>query len=435
MRDAADGDGRLTPDATYGQAFALTVAYERPSGRENLMSTHWLMTALATLAMSAGGASAAEVSPRAVVASANTAAALASVAISREVVVAGLRHPWGMAFLSESKALVTEKDGGLWLVDLAGNARVEVAGLPADVANKRLDPRDNSGLFDVVVDPDFARNRRIFIAYASREGAADNAPTTTKLISARLEEGLRLSGLATWFEATPRTTDRFHYGGGLLVADGHLYLTVGERHYFERDNPPVPVAQDPADPRGKIYRFPLAAAPAKGEVVASGIRASQGLARQPETGAIWFSEHGSLGGDEVNILRPGANYGWPTITQGRYRDDWRPPVRAVTNYAPPVFYWADRTIAPTGLTFISPRARGFADWKGDLLLAGLRRGYLVRLDVEGDRVVAVDYLLEDAPVRLRNVREAPDGQIYILTDEADGKVIRLRRGKGQAPSD
>lgn len=393
----------------------------------------WAAAALAALCPGLAGAQGPADPLRMAGTAANTAAAAASVAIRREVVTAGLRHPWGMAFLPDGSALVTEKEGGLWRVDLARGARVEVTGLPDDVARRRLDPRDNSGLFDVAVDPDFARNGRIFIAYASKAGAADDAPTTTKLIAARLEDGPqpRLSQVTTWFEAGPRTADRFHYGGGLLAADGWLYLTVGERHYFERDNPPLPVAQDPADPRGKVYRFALdGAGPAKPQAVAGGIRAAQGLARQPGTGAVWFSEHGSIGGDELNILRPGANYGWPMITYGRYRDGWKPPARAVADHAPPVFYWADRTIAPTGLTFLSGRAKGFADWQGDLLVAGLRRGYLVRLDVEGDRVLAVDYLLEDAPVRLRNVKEAPDGQVYILTDEADGKVIRLTRGDG-----
>lgn len=392
----------------------------------------WIATMAVAAAMGAQADERASGPLRMAGTAASTAAAPASVAIRREVVTAGLRHPWGLAFLPDRAALVTEKDGGLWRVDLTSGARVEVAGLPTDVANKRLDPRDNSGLFDVAVDPDVARNGRIFIAYASRAGAADDAPTTTKLISARLVDGAqpRLVDVTTWFEALPRTTDRFHYGGGLLVADVALYLTVGERHYFERDNPPLPVAQDPADPRGKVYRFALGATPAKPQVLATGIRAAQGLARQPETGAIWFTEHGSLGGDELNILRPGANYGWPMITYGRYRDGWKPPARAVADHAPPVFYWADRTVAPTGLTFLSARAKGFADWQGDLLVAGLRRGYLMRVDVEGDRVLAVDYLLEDAPVRLRNVKEAPDGHVYILTDEADGKIVRLLRGEG-----
>ncbi|WP_133255299.1 PQQ-dependent sugar dehydrogenase [Phenylobacterium kunshanense] len=359
----------------------------------------------------------------------NTAAAPASVALEREVVASGLRHPWGMAFLPDGRALVTEKEGGLWLIDLSRGTRIEVQGLPDDVASRRLEPRDNSGLFDVAVDPRFAKNGRIFLSYASRGGAAADAPTTTKLISARVELGPapRLLDVATWFEALPRSTDRFHYGGGLLLDGGHLYLTVGERHFFERDNPPVPVAQDPADRRGKIYRFSLGSAPTQPEVIATGIRATQGLARQPETGLIWFTEHGSLGGDELNILRSGANYGWPFISHGAYRDGWVPPGRSVENHAPPVFYWADRTVAPTGLTFVNDQDPEFAAWRGDLMVAGLRRGYLMRIDVEGDRVVAVDYLLEDAPVRLRNVKQAPDGRMYVLTDEADGKVIRLRR--------
>lgn len=361
----------------------------------------------------------------------NPAAAPASVKLERDVVAAGLRHPWGMAFLDAATALVTEKDGGLWLVDLGDGRRTEVQGLPDDVANQRLEPRDKSGLFDVALDPQFAVNNRVYIAYAARSGPSASAPTTTKLVAARLErDGTpRLAGVSTMFLARPYSTDRFHYGGGLLVHGNALYLTVGERHYMERDNPPVPVAQDASDSRGKIYRFRLDRPTAPPARVAMGIRAAQGMAAQPGADRIWFTEHGSSGGDELNILRVGANYGWPVRTYGQYREPWTPPPLEVEPYAPPVFYWADRTVAPTGLTFISDRAAAFAEWRGDLLVAGLRRGYLMRIDVEGDRVLAVDYLLEDAPVRLRNVKEGPDGQIYVLTDEPDGKIIRLKRAR------
>lgn len=344
-------------------------------------------------------------------------------------VARGLKHPWGMAFLPHGRILITEKDGGLKLVGSTGKIE-DIAGLPADIDNVRQNPRDNSGLFDVALHPRFADNRLVYLAYASK----GDGGSTTKLVRARLE-GSRLVDVRTLFEAAPRSLDRFHYGGGLLVTGEHLYLTVGERHYNERDNPPMPVAQDPADRRGKIYRFDLDGRPARGNpdfgqsappgLYAIGVRAAQGLALQPGTGRVWFSEHGSIGGDEVNRLEAGANYGWPVRTSGSYRNsDYRPPA-VDARFTDPVWSWTDRTVAPTGLAFYTGDA--FPEWRGDLLVAGLRRGYLMRLDVEGDRVRGVEYLLEDRPVRLRNVKQGPNGAIYLLTDEADGRLLRLER--------
>lgn len=381
-----------------------------------------LLTGFAALVLTASGPTS----------TTNGAAAPDENKLKREVVSRGLKHPWSMAFIDRDTALVTEKDGGLWRLDLRTGRRQAIAGLPTDLDNVRREARDNAGLFDVVLDPEFQRNRRIFLSYAAKDRSASDAQTTTKLISARLEgfgSGWRLVDHQVWFIASPATADRFHYGGGLLINAGYLYLTVGERHYLERDNPPLPVAQDGSDRRGKIFRFALADRPTPPKMVAAGIRASQGLAKQQDGRRIWFTEHGPSGGDEINILTLGANYGWPNRTYGRFREPWTPPRSPSTDFEAPVFYWADRTVAPTGLAFLTTCAPEFADWCGDLLVAGLSRGYLMRLDVEGDRVLAVDYLLEDAPVRLRNVKEAPDGSVYVLTDEADGKVVRLRRSR------
>jgi glucose/arabinose dehydrogenase len=353
------------------------------------------------------------------------------VALQREVVARGLKHPWGMAFLPGGDLLVTEKDGGLKRIAPDGSIS-DIAGLPADLDNVRQDPRDNSGLFGVALHPQFRRNRLIYIAYASQgEGG-----TATKLVRARLGRD-RLEEVKTLLLAGPRTGDRIHYGGGLVVGpDDKLYLTVGERHFNESDNPPLPVAQDIRDPRGKIYRLNLdGSIPAdnprlgRGAVpglYALGIRAAQGIAVEPRTGRIWFSEHGSSGGDEINLLSPGANYGWPNRTSGRYRvQSYSPQAVPGAVYTEPKFVWPDRTVAPTGLTFYE--GKEFPEWRGDLLVAGLRRGYLMRLRIRGGSVEGVEYLLEDAPVRLRSVRQSPAGELYVLTDEADGKVIRLKR--------
>jgi glucose/arabinose dehydrogenase len=250
--------------------------------------------------------------------------------IETATVATGFKHPWSMAFLPDGHFLVSEKEGGLVRVAPDG-AKFAIAGMPEDVDRIRLTRGDNSGLFDVALHPDFAQNRRLYFAYASK----DSAGTTTRLATARLLNG-RLVDVRVLFDATPRSQERFHYGGGLLIdRDGLLYLTVGERLYHERDNPPLPGAQDPTSRHGKIYRFTLDGQPAPGNpdfgpgavpgLYATGIRAAQGLAQDRDSGVIWMSEHGPTRGDEINVLRPGANYGWPVKTDGSYRDsEYRP---------------------------------------------------------------------------------------------------------------
>lgn len=356
-----------------------------------------------------------------------------TVAVRRQIVARGLRHPWSMAFLPNGDFLVTEKDGTLQRVTPAGRVS-PIGGVPDDLDNTRQDPRDNSGLFDVVLHPQFPSNGLIYFAYASKR---PGGTTTTKLVRAQLDGDL-LTEVRTLFQATPRTGDRFHYGGALLIGpDQKLYLSVGERHFHEADNPALGVSQDAGDRRGKIYRFELdggiptdnptsfGALSVPG-LYAMGVRAPQGFAIQPGSRRIWFTEHGSSRGDEVNVLTAGANYGWPSRTFGTFREaDYRPVSLPGARYTDPVHVWADRTVAPTGLTFYSGDT--FPEWRGDLLVAGLSRGYLMRVRVKDLTVVGVEYLLEDAPVRLRSVKQAPDGALYLLTDELDGKLIRLER--------
>jgi aldose sugar dehydrogenase len=341
----------------------------------------------------------------------------------------GLRHPWSLTFLPGGEFLITEKDGGLVRVGPDGSLH-SVEGLPGDLDNVRQDPRDNSGLFDVALHPDFARSARLYLSYSAKgEGG-----TTTRLIAARLDRD-RLEDVRVLFDATPRTPDRFHYGGALLVHGDHVYWSVGERHFNERDNPPLPAAQDPADSRGKIWRFTLAGQPAPPTMnpphrwYASGIRATQGFALRRGTGQIWFTDHGAVGGDELNLLKPGANYGWPVKTSGRYRNADYVPQRTLegVEYTEPVFTWREQTVAPTGLVFYEGHA--FPEWRGSLIVAGLSRGNLIRLTLDGDRIVATESLMRKRPVRLRNVRVSPQGDLYAVTDEPNGRLLRLDRLK------
>lgn len=336
-------------------------------------------------------------------------------------VAEGLKHPWSVAFLPDGDFLVAEKDGVLQRVSPDGRLTA-IAGMPADLDNVRQDPRDNSGLFDVVLHPDFAANGRLYMSYAVR----GRGGSTTRLATARLENNT-LHDFRVLFTAAPFTEDRFHYGGALLITqDRHLLLAVGERHFNERDNPPLPAAQAPSDPRGKIHRFTLAGAPAPG-AVASGLRAVQGMA-QDAAGAIWFTEHGSVGGDEINRFATGANYGWPVETSGAYRNmDWKPgqTLPDVTYTAPEYTWGPNQTVAPAGLVVYSGSA--FPEWRGDLIIAGLSRGSLMRADMDGGRVVAVENLIPDAPMRYRNAKVSPAGELFIVSDELNGRLVRIDR--------
>lgn len=356
------------------------------------------------------------------------AANMAMARVETVPVATGLRRPWSMAFLPQGDFLISEKEGGLVRVT-PGGGKYPIAGMPDDLENAAQGRGDNVGLFDVVLHPDFARNHRIYFTYTSR-GAGG---TTTRLSTARLLDD-RLVDVRPLFDATPRSSERFHYGGGLLIdRHRHLYMTVGERHFRESSNPPLPVSQDPTDRRGKIYRFNLDGRPARGNpdygtgavpgIYALGIRSAQGLA-QAADGRIWMSEHGATRGDEINLLRPHANYGWPVHTAGRHRDaGYVPQTLSGAVYTAPAWTWTDRTIAPAGLAAYS--GKQFPEWRGDLLLAGLSTGNLLRIDLQGDRIVGEEVLLTG--IRLRNVKQAPDGIIYLLTDESDGRLLRLER--------
>lgn len=238
--------------------------------------------------------------------------------------------------------------------------------------------------------------------------------------------------------AAPFSHGLFHYGGGMLFgSDGKLYITSGERNLYEKNNPPLPLLQDVTDKRGKVFRFnPYGSIPhdnpnfgpdAVQGLYALGIRAAQGLALHSETGQIWMSEHGTIQGDELNILKPGANYGWPYQTSGRYRtQDFNPEFDPNMNFTNPIHSWV-QTVAPTGLTFYT--GSEFPQWKGNLIVPVLSRGSLWRMVIQGDRVISAQELFIDDRVRLRKAVQSPRGQLYLLTDEEDGKLIRVKNGK------
>lgn len=338
-----------------------------------------------------------------------------------ETVAAGLEHPWGLAFLPDGAMLVTERPGRLRLVGADGTVSAPIQGVPEVFA------AGQGGLLDVAPHPDFADNGLVYLSYAARDAAGQAGTEVARGILDR--ESLTLSGVETIFAVDPKTGGRAHYGSRLLFADdGRLYVTTGDRYSFMRE------AQNPGNHLGTIVRLDdTGAAPAdnpfatgsggRPEVFSYGHRNVQGIAEHPQTGAIWAHEHGPRGGDEVNILKPGANYGWPAITYGV---DYSGAVISDKTAAPgmeqPVVYW-DPSIAPSGMAFYT--GDRFPQWQGDLFVGALAGAHLRRLDLDGDRVTGQEELLTGLGARIRDVVDGPDGALYVLTDADDGRILRL----------
>jgi len=225
-------------------------------------------------------------------------------------------------------------------------------------------------------------------------------------------------------------------------ADGKLYITIGERLFSEENQPDIPIAQNLTDRRGKIYRLnpdgtipednPDFGPEAVQGLYAVGIRAAQGLALHPVTKEIWFSEHGTRQGDEINRLIKGANYGWPVKTTGKYRyEGYTPPAMEGTDFTDPEWYWL-QTVAPTGLTFY--QGEEFPGWKNDLIVPGLSRGSLWRLNFEGTKITSVEELFIGDHVRTRKVAQSPDGKLYMLTDTEFTIIPGVRAINNGAPN-
>jgi glucose/arabinose dehydrogenase len=345
-------------------------------------------------------------------------------------VAGGLEHPWGMAFLPDGDVLITERPGRLRLLrsdalETPGAGAPEltsIGGVPEVYASGQ------GGLLDVALDPDFASNRLIYLSYA----AAGEGGNSTRVARARLGQG-RLEDLEVIFTALPLVRSSKHFGSRLAFDPaGHLFITVGERGQDDR-------AQDLADMNGSVIRLRpdgsvpqdnpfVGRADARPEIFSYGHRNPQGMAVHPETGEVWTQEHGPRGGDEVNLIRAGVNYGWPVITYGI--DYSGLPVGEGTHkegMAQPVYYW-DPSIAPSGMAFYTGDA--FPEWRGDLFIGALKFELLARLELDGERVVAEERLLEGAIGRIRDVETGPDGFLYLLTDESDGGLYRLEPAAG-----
>lgn len=332
-------------------------------------------------------------------------------------VVQGLSHPWSMAFLPNGNILITERIGRLRVIRNGELDPLPIAGVP------KVALGGQAGLFDIVLHPQFPENQLIYLSYAG----LGNGGKGTEVARARYVEG-RLIDLETILVVRPKTPGGRHFGSRLLFGpDGYLYVTAGERGMRNR-------AQDLSDLAGKVIRITengqvppdnpfVGQSGVRPEIYTYGNRNPQGLTLHPYTGQIWEAEHGPKGGDEINLLLPGSNYGWPVITYGRsYAGTPIGEGTSKAGMAQPLRHWVS-SIAPSGMTFYT--GKQFPLWQGNLFLAALAGRALVRLEVNGTEVVHEERLLEDFGERIRDVRQGPDGHLYLLTDASNGALLRL----------
>ena len=337
-----------------------------------------------------------------------------------EIMASGLEHPWGLAFLPDGTMIVTERPGRLRLVK-GGNLSSPVDNLP------EVSARGQGGLLDIALHPKFADNRLIYFSFSEPRGLGSNS---TALARARLNNlGTALENVDIIFRQEPAIRSTAHFGGRIAFAqDGNLFLTLGDR-YSQRDS-----AQDLSTHLGKTVRLTADGKAAPGnpfldtkgalpELWSYGHRNPQGAAMEPSTGAFWTVEHGAQGGDEINRPLGGMNYGWPVITYGRdYSGAKIGEGTAKVGMQQPLHYW-DPSIAPSGMTFYSGKL--YPKWKGDLFVGALAGSKLVRLDIENGVVVGEETFLEELGERIRDVREGPDGEIYLLTDNSEGRILKF----------
>ncbi len=338
--------------------------------------------------------------------------------VSATPLVEGLNHPWSLAFVpgTDQEWLISERSGALRRVVDGKLLDAPVTGVPEVVA------RGQGGLFDVVPHPHFSDNRRLYISYAK---ACDGGAATA------VGHGLYADGELKQFQdvfiADACTDTAKHFGGRILFDnDGYLFITVGDRGQRER-------AQDTGGHGGSVIRVnddgsvpadnPLVGQDgAKSAIWSWGHRNPQGMALHPETGEPWLNEHGPRGGDEINVVRAGVNYGWPVITYGN--EYYGPDIgqEKKEGYAQPLHYWVP-SIAPSGMVFVT--SDRYPEWQGDVLSGALKLTHLNRVAFDGTEATSETRYLQERGARIRDVRQGPDGHLYLLTDAPDGKLLRV----------
>lgn len=340
-------------------------------------------------------------------------------AIDYQVVTEGLEHPWSLAFLPDGRFLITERPGRLRMIESDGRLLPQViGGLP------KIEASGQGGLLDVVLHPDFKNNRWVYFSYneAGRGGMG------TAVARGRLQ-GMRLHDTEVLFRLAPKSSTSYHFGSRLVFdRQGHLFITLGDRGDRPR-------AQDLSDHAGSVIRLNddgsipadnpfVGLTDVRPEIYSYGHRNIQGATLDPKSGRLWTHEHGPQGGDEINLPEAGMNYGWPVITYGvnygigtRIGEGTEKP-----GMAQPLYYW-DPSIAPSGMAFYQGDA--FPAWRGDLFVGSLKFRLLVRLRIQDGKVLHEERMLKGELGRIRDVRLGPDGLLYLLTDEDDGRLIRL----------
>lgn len=334
----------------------------------------------------------------------------------------GLDHPWSFAFLPGGDILITERAGNLRIVRGGKLEKEPIKGLPKDIFVS-----GQGGVLDVALHPKFAKNKLIYISYA----AGNRSKAGTQVLRAKLT-GRKLEHVEVIFTSLPKTPGSAHYGSRLAFADdGTLFITIGDRYDRLHD------AQNPANHLGAVIRINddgtvpkdnpfIGKAGFRPEIYSYGHRNPQGMALRPSDRSIWLHEHGPRGGDELNKLKPGANFGWPAITYGI---DYSGAIISDKTHAPgmeqPVIHWTP-SIAPSGMAFYE--GDKFPAWKGSLFIGALAKRHLRRLTMKGDKVLGEELLLEGM-ARFRDVRQSLDGHLYVLTDKSDGQLLRLDPAK------
>ncbi|MGB6087123.1 PQQ-dependent sugar dehydrogenase [Parvibaculum sp.] len=347
------------------------------------------------------------------------------VKISVETVASGLEHPWALAFLPDGNFLVTERPGRLRIVTSKGEVKKPIAGVP------EVDARNQGGLLDVALDPDFEENRLVYLTYAEKGEGGTNG---TAVARGHLTESMspQLRNVEVIFRQTPKKDSTLHFGSRLVFDnEGHLFVALGERSRVGMREE----SQKLDSHLGKVVRiWPDGTVPednpfvgaedALPEIWSYGHRNQQGAALHPETGKLWTNEHGPRGGDEINIPEAGKNYGWPIVSYGTEYSG--APIDEGKSTAPgmeePIHHWTP-SIGVSGMAFYASDA--IPEWQGSLFVGGLARPSLRRLTLDGQKVTAEETLLEDLGARIRDVRQGPDGALYLLTDDENGKLLRI----------
>ncbi len=362
-------------------------------------------------------------------AAATTRAQPTAAPVKAITVAQGLENPWAVAFLPEGRFLVTERPGRLRVVEADGRLNPPVAGLPPVAAGGQ------GGLLDVVLDSGFAANRTVYVCYAEPAGDGTSG-NSTALARARLsDDRTRLEDVRVIFSQRPKVASRLHFGCRIVEAmkggrpDGTLFLALGERFGRMQD------AQTLDNHHGKVVRVgkdgrvppdnPFVGRPgALPEIWSYGHRNPQGATLGPD-GRLWMHEHGPQGGDEINRPEPGLNYGWPVITFGEQYGGGPigAGITAKAGMEQPLHHWTP-SIAPSGMAFLTSDRYGPA-WRGSLFVGSLKFQFLNRVELSGTRVVGEERLLSDLGERIRDVRQGPDGYLYVLTDNARGRLLRL----------